>query len=769
MKAKRWLIGELSSETDIASAILANRELNSEEIRRFLDVNLSDFSDFKLLADYEKTLTRIAQAVKEKQKIVIYGDYDVDGITSTSIMMLFLKQLNANVDYYIPNRFMEGYGLNGNALKKIASDGVDLVITVDCGITSIKEADLANELGLDLIITDHHNLTEQLPNAYAVVNPKRDDQEYPFKMLCGAGVAFMIAAAFVEENTPLYRDLLVLAMIGTIADIMPLISENRIIVAEGLKALKSTNLFGIKALMKVAGITTDCKSGQIGFQLAPRLNAAGRLENASLGVELILSQDESKALKLAEKLDSLNKARREQEKSILDKAQAQIAENPQCLASNFIVVWGDDWHEGVIGIVASRLKESYYLPAIVFSKNGDRMKASARSISDFSIYDALKKQGHLLEKFGGHQQAAGLSMDYNNLTDFIAGLSAYGKEYLTPELLTPKVRCESYINVKEINFDTIELLSKLAPFGVANPLPLFSLANLRVEAVRRIGSDGNHLKFSLSKSGKLFDALYFGYGQKLLPQNASRLDVVCQLELNHFRGVTSIQLMLKDMRSYDPYQNSLAKKWYIYYINKLLQLDFTKEFIKPLKLETRADVISFDSIDKTAFVVSSFEGLLELYYASYDKALDFETLLSSEQISLFSSSDDSMYYDLPLFARDKNYTVKQKFNDHDCLVREIARTKVDRRLFAALYRQIVKRECVDIYTLLANSEQVLLDSLALLFFEEAGFIQIKGETVFLIKEQHKKSEFNYSSTNQLYQSLKESICAMAIYLDRQKL
>ncbi len=768
MRQKRWLVNVCENSAELSQVVLTNKNLSSEEANAFLNPKLADFADFSLLADYDKAVARIQLAIERAEKIVIYGDYDVDGISSTSIMFLFLRSLNANVSYYIPNRFSEGYGLNSAALKQIVADCATLVITVDCGISSIVEAELAKELAIDLIITDHHNLAAELPAAYAVVNPKRVDQSYPYKMLCGAGVAFMIAAAFIAKESALYKDLMVLAMIGTIADIMPLTQENRIIVHYGLQWLDETNLIGLKALIDCTGMKAPYSVGQIGFQLAPRLNAAGRLENASIGVELLTSDNGEFVLKTADKLNQLNNQRRDAEKEILARAEKQIADNSQCLESGFVIVWGDDWHEGVIGIVASRLKEAYYLPAIVFSKNGEQLKASARSISDFSIFDALSANKQLLDKFGGHSQAAGLSMNYENLLPLINALREYNNIHLTETVLTPKLNAEANIDAKDINFKNISELENFAPFGVGNSKPIFIINNLRVEAFRRIGKDRTHAKFSLAKNAKLFEALYFSYNERAAARQGSRVDIACQLEVNNFRGASSIQLHLKDIRSYDPYQNKVAKKWYIYYINKLLRLDFKTEFVRPQKIYQRSDGYVANALKKENIVVSSFEGLLELYYQSYDQGVAFESLLDEGAISLFTSESAYQYYDIAVLADETVYQSMHRLNDHEQLLTEVARSKIDRRRFAALYRKIVKLEKVEVENLLLDSDNVFLDSLALLFFEEANFIETKGTSIVITKTEHKKSEFNYSSTNKRYQDLRVILYKLGTYIDRQK-
>ncbi|MGO1478382.1 single-stranded-DNA-specific exonuclease RecJ, partial [Senegalia sp. (in: firmicutes)] len=473
-------IKSISKEMNISyliTKILLNRGIkNKKDIEKFLNPTYDDFHDPFLLNDMKLASKRIMEAIELDEKIWIYGDYDVDGVTSTSLLVNFFSQIGIKVQFYIPNRHSEGYGLNKSAIDYIKMQKGNLIITVDCGITSISEADYANEIGIDMIITDHHTPSESLPKAIAVINPSRHDSTYPFKKLAGVGVAFKLvqAVSFEFEIEVDYLSLLPIVAIGTVADIVDLIDENRLIVKKGLDLIKETSNLGIKSLIEVTGLDNKkVTSGHVGFIIGPRINAAGRMESASLGVELFTSTDYEKALEISKKLDEENKNRQRVEAEILEKAEKMVKKHDMA-NDNIIVLASKDWHSGVIGIVSSRITEKYHRPSILISIDDKGIgKASARSIGPLNIYDALKECKDLFLGFGGHSQAAGLSIEQENITLFKEKINNIVGNMLDDEDFIKEVKIDAIVEAEDISISTVNILENLSPFGMGNSSPVF--------------------------------------------------------------------------------------------------------------------------------------------------------------------------------------------------------------------------------------------------------------------------------------------------------
>lgn len=534
---------------DAVARVLYNRGLTDRKsIESFFDIDIANLHDPLLLADMEKATSRIKRAVENGEKITVYGDYDVDGITSVVLMYRCLTSLGANVDYYIPDRTEEGYGLNSSALRSIYDSGTSLIVTVDTGTTAVEEIAEAENYGLDVIVTDHHECKPTLPVCVAVVNPKRPDSVYPYKELAGVGVVFKLVCALIGDSTKafsLYGDLV---SIGTIADIMPLVDENRVLVSLGLDLLRKRPSCGIKALLEASG---GYKHGQItastiAFQVAPRINAAGRIGDPKRSVELLLCEDPEQAASLAEGLCDENRTRRQMEADIIADVEKMLENrNP---SDRIIVVGSENWHHGVIGIVASKIVEKYHLPCILVCFDGDRAKGSARSIKDVSMFELLTQSSRHLEKFGGHEMAAGLTLARKDFDGFVRDITAIANEKITDDMMIPVVESECEIPFSEISLDTVHELQRLEPFGTGNPTPNFAFGNVVISDIIAVGA-GMHLKLTFSYSGQDFSAMLFGTTlQDFDFATGDTVDIVFSMSENFFNNRYSLNMSLKRMR-----------------------------------------------------------------------------------------------------------------------------------------------------------------------------------------------------------------------------
>ncbi|MDQ7065778.1 MAG: single-stranded-DNA-specific exonuclease RecJ, partial [candidate division KSB1 bacterium] len=490
---------------------------------------------------------------EQKQRILVYGDYDVDGATATAMMILFFRQLGIEVDFYIPHRIREGYGLSKEAIEAIHGKGVDLIIAVDCGITAIEEVALARKLGMDVIVCDHHQPGKALPEAHAILNPKRADCPYPFKELAGVGVAFKLAQAlaqrFSHPENALFQ-LLDLVAIGSAADIVPLVDENRILVREGLEMLQRTQNIGLRALLKKTGLEGKAiGTGQIIFILAPRINAVGRMSDASQAVRLLTTYHEQEALNIAELLEKENRNRRNIDEETFKEAIEQVEAYFDPEKDPVLVLSSEGWHPGVIGIVASRVVERYYRPTVMISTDDGIGKGSARSIPGFNIYDALKTCSDLMLAFGGHKYAAGLSIASENIARLRERLQEYADGVLTDELLTPKLSIEGELDFEQIDGKLMRILKMLAPYGPQNMRPVFYSKNIRVVGTPAIVGS-NHLRFKACQNGKVIDAIGFNLGGLLhrIRGNRTDIEIAYLLEENEWQGRVYTQLRIKDIR-----------------------------------------------------------------------------------------------------------------------------------------------------------------------------------------------------------------------------
>ncbi len=541
----------------VIAQVLINRGVADEDTaREFLYGGADNLGNPYCLKDMEKAVKRIIQAIRKKEKITIYGDYDVDGITASALIYKVLKQLGADVEYYIPDRQSEGYGLNDAALESLWQNGTKLLLTVDCGISSITEVERVQGK-LDVIITDHHQPPERLPSAYAIINPKQQDCSYPDKYLAGVGVAFKLCQALWQNcygQDAKFLEYLDIVAIGTVADIVPLIGENRILVKLGLNELAATANIGLRALMTECGLITGndkpikVDTGKIGFLLAPRLNAAGRISQAVAGVELLITSDESRAQQIAKALDEENSYRQSVEKEILTLAEEFLL-NIDLDKQKVLVLSGEDWHSGVIGIVASRLVDKYYRPVVIISIHDGVGKGSCRSIAGFDIYKALSQCSDLLTQFGGHHQAAGLSILPENIEKLRDRLNSIANNNLTDEDYIPKLNIDSLIPLGEINASFLEQLACLAPHGMGNPNPLFACRDLIIDDMRSIGQEGKHLKLRVRRETASGDVIAWQMGGLVESiQRNNSVDIAFFPEFNEWQGKRNIQLKAHDVR-----------------------------------------------------------------------------------------------------------------------------------------------------------------------------------------------------------------------------
>lgn len=544
-------IDKISKEnglSDLISSILASRGIvEKEEIRKFLTPTRNDFHDPFLMPDMERAVNRILKAIQTQEKTIIYGDYDVDGITSITVLKKFLEERNLQVGEYIPNRLNEGYGLNKQAIKKIAEQGYKLIITVDCGISGIKEIEYATELGLEVIVTDHHEPAEELPKCLAIVDAKRKDNKYPFNQLAGVGVVFkLIQAISIKLNLEdkEYLKYLDIVCVGTISDIVPLIDENRVITKLGLKLVPMSKNIGLRTLLYSTGYK-EVNSTTISFGIAPRINACGRMGEEKEALRLFLTNDMHEAKEITEILNNYNLERQETEKNIFKQAIEQIENGEK--DKPCIVLGQEGWHHGIIGIVASKVTDIYFKPSILICFEGEEGKGSGRSIPGFNLHDAVMNCDTYVEKFGGHSMAIGINVKKENFEKFKKEFEEYTQNSHISDII-PIIQIDKQADIKKINIQDVKQLKLLEPYGEGNKMPQFLIKNLKILSIRSL-SEGKHLKLKLGVDNYIIDAIGFNMGEvadKYLI--GDKVDIVGSLEINQFGGNENIQVNLKDLR-----------------------------------------------------------------------------------------------------------------------------------------------------------------------------------------------------------------------------
>ena len=560
---KKWIYSKIDSATidevakvnnisKLLAKIMLARGLDTpEKINNFLNPEIAELYDPFLFNDMELAVNTVIEAIEKNEKITVYGDYDVDGITSVAVLKSYLLERGADVSHYLPNRLEEGYGLNNEAIDKIVADGTNLLITVDCGISAYEEIEYAKSKGLKVIVTDHHECPAILPEAIAVIDAKRLDSTYPFSSLAGVGVTFKFVQAISKKldlDRKTYLKYIDIVSLGTIADIVPLVDENRIIVKYGLILMEQTRNVGLHALINASGYANGepLSSTVISFGLAPRMNAAGRMGKPDLALELLLEKDPQKAMNMALELSETNKTRQNVEKEIIDEI-INMVESQKLYEKDVIVVYHEGWHHGVIGIVASKITEMYYKPTILISVENGVGKGSGRSIEGFDLHEAVSECADMLLKFGGHEMAIGLSISEEMIEKFTDKLNEIAESKNIREL-QPTLPVEAEITSKEISIDTIKELEALKPYGEGNPMPLFVYRNAKVEGVRLLSNE-KHLKLTLKEDSNIFDAIAFNMDNKKYSiKQGDKVDVLHSLEINTFNGIQKVQLNVKDIK-----------------------------------------------------------------------------------------------------------------------------------------------------------------------------------------------------------------------------
>ena len=540
--AKKYEINKL------LATILVNRDITEKQtLEKFLNPKRNDFYDPYLMPDMEIAVERIIKAIEKNEKILIYGDYDVDGITSVTVLKSFLEERGITISEYIPNRLKEGYGLNKKAIEEIAKQGIQLMITVDCGISAVEEVEYANKLGIETIITDHHEPGNELPKALAVVDAKRKDNTYPFRNLAGVGVVFKLIQAIgtrLKLDEKKYLKYLDIVCIGTISDIVPLVDENRVIVKLGLKLVKQTKNLGLREIIKSSGYN-QIDSNTISFGVAPRINACGRMGHQEEALKLFLETEEKEVNQLTQKLNEYNKIRQETEKNIYNEAVEEI-EKEKLYNKNTIVIMKKNWHHGVIGIVASKITELYFKPSILLCEEEENAKGSGRSIPGFDLYEALTNCKEHIDRFGGHSMAIGINIKKDDFEKFRNKIENIAEEKNIREIV-PILKVDAQIYLDDINKEMVGSLKELEPYGEANKMPIFVFRNLKIYSIRAL-SEGKHLKLTLKDNKNIVNAIGFNLGELANEYRiGDKVDVAGNLEINTFNGVENIQINIKDI------------------------------------------------------------------------------------------------------------------------------------------------------------------------------------------------------------------------------
>jgi single-stranded-DNA-specific exonuclease len=544
----------------VIARLLCMRGLgDAAEATRFLNPSLDHLHDPFKLADMARAVERLEGALARHERIAIHGDYDVDGITSTVILRRALEMLGGDVVHFIPERLRDGYGLQTPAIERLHAEGVSVVVSVDCGIRSLEAARRASDLGLDLIVTDHHEPEGTLPAAYAVINPKRPDCSYPDKHLAGVGVALKLVQALCERagKGKWLPAFVKVAAIGTLADVVPLVGENRVIARLGLASLsKGPHTIGLRSLLDASGLSgKTIDSYQVAFMLAPRVNAAGRMSTPDIATRLLLATDEAmseEARALAQQLNDENLRRQQEEADLVAQAKKAIETDPAVGAHNVLVVGGDGWHRGVIGIAASKLVDTFHKPAIVLSVDGEIAHGSCRSIPDFDMLAALEHCSDVFIRFGGHKQAAGLTMEAERVPEFRARVNAYADQVLEPDQLRPRLRIDAPLNLRSITSELMRDLDSLGPFGMSNPRPVFHASGVEIVDGPRPLKE-RHLKMTFAQDGRRFRAIAWRAAERadFLTRNRASVNLAFSLEKNEYQGETYFELNVCDFKSPD--------------------------------------------------------------------------------------------------------------------------------------------------------------------------------------------------------------------------
>lgn len=673
----------LSKELQISpllAKLLVTRGLTTvDSAKNFLYEEQMSFHDPFLLEGMDIAIDRVFQAIEENEKILIFGDYDADGVSSTSVLLLTLKELEANVDFYIPNRFTEGYGPNNKAFQWAHDQGYTLIITVDTGISAANEVKFANELGMDVIITDHHEPPEELPQALAIIHPKLS-KEYPFKELAGVGVVFKLASALLGREPEEYMELV---SIGTVADLVPLVDENRLIVKKGVRQLKQTKRPGLKALLEISGVTQDSISEEtIGFAIGPRINAVGRLGDAKPAVDLILETDKEKAKRRAEEIDILNRERQELVTSMTEEAINQVNSLDNSCSNKVIIVAKEGWNAGVVGIVASKLVDRFYKPVIVLSIDHEKgiAKGSARSIEGFSLFENLTKCKDILPHFGGHTLAAGMTLAINDVVQLRHRLNEFADQIMMDEDFIPLKEVDLRCQASDISISLINEMNMLAPFGMHNPKPVLEIKEVGISTMKQIGNEGAHMKVQLKDELSLLDAVGFGFGHVVNEiANGAKVSCLGMASINEWNGKRKPQLMIQDI-SVDHWQLFDLRGQELNRLNlpneeKLVFIHQSKNEYQILKDKYPiSQFISYESVrGLDGKIQDKYVVLLDLPDSENDLREVFRNGLSERIYLIFNQEE--LHFFSPIPSREsfkKYYSILANTNPFDMNIYEVA-------------------------------------------------------------------------------------------------
>lgn len=569
---KKWVIAGAEDETVerlkeeqglslLLAQLMVNRDLGDPEAARFfLDAQLDTVHDPFLMLGMDVAVRRIVQAIQNKETVTVYGDYDVDGVTSAALVVHFFRELGAPFDYYLPNRMEEGYGLNDKALETIKARGSKLVITADTGITALSQVAHANKIGMEVIVTDHHQISvDGLPEALAILNPHQPDCTYPFKFLSGVGIVFKLAAGIRRglleagwdaDKLPNLRKHLDLFTLGTIADMAPLIDENHVLTSHGLEALRTSVKPGVIALKSVIGIEGKVDSSSVGFGMGPRLNAAGRLGQPDRGLHLLVSSDLNEAMEMAKSLEALNEERKETQKWCFEEAEYLLERQVDLENENVIVLASENFHQGVIGIVAAKLADKFYRPAILIALKDGVGKGSARSIPTFNLVKAMTQCSEHLIQYGGHAYAAGLNIEQGRVDEFRKAMNRVGDEYLTEDCLVAELKVDATLTMEDISQDTFKDIESLEPFGQMNKVPIFISREVRARDVKFVGREDNHVRFRAFQGNQFRNVIGFNLAHAFQSIDANQpVDIVYEMRRNTWGGRDSIEIKLLDLRN----------------------------------------------------------------------------------------------------------------------------------------------------------------------------------------------------------------------------
>lgn len=788
---KKWYLrnktrnNDINGLTPILSQILNNRGLTEKKaVETFLYGSIGDLYDPFLLEDMDKAVRRINKAINNHEKILVFGDYDVDGITSTTLIYRYFKEtFNYQVDFYLPDRQKEGYGLNIEAIKGFCQKKYDLLLTVDCGITAIEEVAYAITNGLDVIVTDHHQPGDIIPEALAIINPHRKNDKYPYKYLAGVGVAFKLCQALEYSISGKYisehlLNLIDIVTLGTVADIVALTGENRFIVKKGLELINNTHNLGLRKLIDKVGLANkDISTGHISYIIAPHLNAAGRVSDPEVCVELLITDDPDKAEHIAAELNMTNKERQELEQRILDEAKEMVENQINLEEEKAIILASKNWNYGVIGIVASRLVELYYRPTILIAIDQEgEGKGSCRSINGLNIYQALNECSHYLKGFGGHKMAAGLTIAPGALSDFKNSFNKVVNDYLDDGDFIPELGLDALLQQEDINIKLYKDLYLLEPYGMGNPRPKFMLNNVRINKAYVVGKNKNHLSFSLDSGIR---GIGFGYGDKLSEFYNQKLDLAFHLDLNEWNGKTEVQLCLEDfsIRSqlkYFPIEYRgdgyiLADKRGCHdtggYLKELINLNHKiAVYINNLKLYHR---IKMELGEEFVFLAKKPSEVKE--FRKINKGILFFTTNMINDISLSDKQGayikDLVFLSLPFSLKEMKkvidvlsfedirvhllYSEKDVVINKGILQKKIPNARYLRQLY--LYLKACSKESIifdELKELIIRDKKIYSNKdiikKGIEIFEELGLVENHGTTVLLLPEPGKKLDLSNS-------------------------